>query len=172
MIQDGSAGRSWTHLFHRHAKSIAMYGSASSEKDPKTSRTTFPQRNTRAIMRPIGEGRGFPGDSVVKNPPAHAGDWVQSLYQEDPLEEEMATHSSILAWRIPCTEEPGGLWSMGLQRVGHDWAAKQQHNKERQRCSIIKNPASDTMTQGQEESHHIGPLCAPHRHSWDLEKWA
>ena len=71
-------------------------------------------------MRPIGEGRGFPGDSMVQNPPAHAGDWVQSLYQEDPLEEEMATHSSILAWRIPCTKEPGGLWSMGLQRVGHD----------------------------------------------------
>ena len=39
---------------------------------------------------------------------------------EDALEKEMATHSSILAWRIPCTEEPGGLWCMGLQRVGHD----------------------------------------------------
>ena len=45
---------------------------------------------------------------------------VQSLGQEGPLEEEMATHSSILAWRIPRTEEPGGLQSMGLQRVGHD----------------------------------------------------
>ena len=44
----------------------------------------------------------------------------QSLGQEDPLEEEMATHSSILAWKIPWTEEPGGLQSMGLQRVGHD----------------------------------------------------
>ena len=47
---------------------------------------------------------------------------VQSLGQEDPLEEEMATHSSILAWRIPWTEEPGGLQSMGSQRVRHDWA--------------------------------------------------
>ena len=47
--------------------------------------------------------------------------WVQSLGQEDPLEKEMATHSSILAWRIPWTEEPGGLQSMGSQRVGHDW---------------------------------------------------
>ena len=47
---------------------------------------------------------------------------VLSLSQEDPLEEEMATHSSILAWRIPGTEEPGGLQSMGLQRVGHDGA--------------------------------------------------
>ena len=44
----------------------------------------------------------------------------QSLGWEDPLEEEMATHSSILAWKIPCTEEPGGLQSMGWQRVGHD----------------------------------------------------
>ena len=45
---------------------------------------------------------------------------VQSLGQEDPLEKEMATHSSILAWRIPWTGEPGGLQSVGLQRVGHD----------------------------------------------------
>ena len=45
---------------------------------------------------------------------------VRSLGQEDPLEEEMATHSSILAWRIPWTEEPGGLQSTELQRVGHD----------------------------------------------------
>ena len=45
---------------------------------------------------------------------------VQSLDQEDPLEKEIATHSSILTWRIPWTEEPGGLQSTGLQRVGHD----------------------------------------------------
>ena len=45
---------------------------------------------------------------------------VQSLGQEDPLEKRMATHSSILAWRIPWTEAPGGLQSMGLQRVGHN----------------------------------------------------
>ena len=61
----------------------------------------------------------FSGDSVVKNPSAKQ-DLVQSLGWEDPLEEEMATHSSILAWRIPWTEEPGGLQSMGLQRVGHN----------------------------------------------------
>ena len=46
--------------------------------------------------------------------------WVQSLGQQDPLEEGMATHSSILAWRIPGTGEPGGLLSMGSHRVGHD----------------------------------------------------
>ena len=48
--------------------------------------------------------------------------WVWSLGGEDPLEEEMATHSSILAWKIPRTEEPGGLQSMGSQRAGHNWA--------------------------------------------------
>ena len=47
---------------------------------------------------------------------------VRSLGQEDPLEKEMATHSSILSWKIPWTEEPGGLQSMGLERIGHDWA--------------------------------------------------
>ena len=57
---------------------------------------------------------------IVKNPPAMREIWVQSLGWEDPLEEGMATHSSILAWRIPWTEEPGGLQSMGLQRVRHD----------------------------------------------------
>ena len=50
--------------------------------------------------------------------------WVQSLGREDPLEKEMATHSSILAWRIPWTEEPGGLQSMGSQSVGYDWATE------------------------------------------------
>ena len=48
--------------------------------------------------------------------------WVQSLAQEDPLEEDMATHSRILAWEIPWTEEPGRLWSIGSQRVGHNWS--------------------------------------------------
>ena len=58
---------------------------------------------------------------MVKNPPANAGGIRDpSLGQEDPLEEGMATHSSILAWRIPWTEKAGGLQSMGLQRVGHD----------------------------------------------------
>ena len=58
---------------------------------------------------------------LVKNLPVMQETWVQSLGQEDPLENIMAAHSSILAWRIPWTEEPGRLQSMGLQRVGHDW---------------------------------------------------
>ena len=58
---------------------------------------------------------------AVKNPPAIQETWVQSLGWEDDLEKGMATHSSIQAWRIPWTGEPGGLQPMGLQRVGHDW---------------------------------------------------
>ena len=56
----------------------------------------------------------------VKNLPAMRETWVQFLGREDLLEEGMATHSSVLAWRIPWTEEPGGLQSVGSQRVGHD----------------------------------------------------
>ena len=58
---------------------------------------------------------GFPGGSVEKNSSAKQKNQVQFLDQEDPLKKEMAIHSSILAWRIPWTEEPGGLQSMGLE---------------------------------------------------------
>ena len=54
---------------------------------------------------------------MVKNPPAMQETWVLSLGQEDPPEKGMATHSSILAWRIPWTEEPGGLWSTGPKKL-------------------------------------------------------
>ena len=57
---------------------------------------------------------------MVKHLPTMWDTWVQFLGQEDPLEKEMATHSSTLAWKIPWTEEPGRLQSMGLQRVRHD----------------------------------------------------
>ena len=68
---------------------------------------------------------GFPIGSVVRNPttrqdPQETGFW--SLGLDDPLEESMTTHSSILPWRIPQTEESGGLLSMKLQRVGHNWS--------------------------------------------------
>ena len=63
---------------------------------------------------------------MVKHPPTIQESWVWSLSQEDPLEKEMATHCSILAWRIPWTEEPGRLQSTGSQRVGHNWATNTQ----------------------------------------------
>ena len=71
---------------------------------------------------------GFPGDSVVKNSFASANE-VPSLGQEDPLEKEMVTHSSILVWKIPPTEEPDQLQSMGSQRVRPNLAPKQQQEK-------------------------------------------
>ena len=64
---------------------------------------------------------------LVKNPSVSAGDigmGVWSLRSEDPLEKEMATHSSVLAWKIPWTEEPDWLQFMGSQRVGHNWGAE------------------------------------------------
>ena len=79
-----------------------------------------------------GEGIGYPlwhswaflVAQTVKNLATTRETWVRSLGWEDPLEEGMATHSSIITWRIPWTEEPGGLQPMGLHRVGHDWATK------------------------------------------------
>ena len=65
-------------------------------------------------------GLGFPGGSAVNNLPTRQEMWVQSLCQEDPLKKEMATHSSILAWKISWTEETSGLQSIGLQRIGHN----------------------------------------------------
>ena len=62
----------------------------------------------------------FPGGSEIKASACNAGDLGLTPGQEDPLEKEMATHSSILAWKIPWTEESGGLQSTGSQRVGHD----------------------------------------------------
>ena len=78
--------------------------------------------------RSTGEGIGYPLQhswasfvaELVKDLPAMQETWVQSLGWEDPLEKGKATHSSILAWRITWTEEPGRLQSMGLQRVGHN----------------------------------------------------
>ena len=61
--------------------------------------------------------QGFPVDLVVKNLPAKQKTWVQSLGWEDPLEKEMATHSSILAWKILCIDESGGLQSMASQKT-------------------------------------------------------
>jgi len=79
--------------------------------------------NTRGFFIPttaFNTGGGFPLAQMVKNPPAMWETWVQPLGWEDPLEKGAATHSSILAWRIPWTKEPGRLQTTGLQRVRHD----------------------------------------------------
>ena len=81
-----------------------------------------PSKSNSHNTHPVKHKLGFPGGSVVKNLLAiqkPQETWVQFLDQKDTLEKEMATHSSIPAWRIPWTEEPGGLQSMGSQRVGH-----------------------------------------------------
>ena len=72
------------------------------------------------IYKYLFKSPGFPGGSAIKNSPPLQETQVGSLGQEDPLEKKMATHFSILAWKIPWMEEPGGLQFMGLHRVGHD----------------------------------------------------
>ena len=85
---------------------------------------TFPLENTWQHLKVI---FGLPLVALLlKSPPAIQEARVQPLGQEGSLEKEMATHSSILAWKIPWTEEPGRLQSMGSQRVGHDLATKPQ----------------------------------------------
>ena len=66
---------------------------------------------------------------TVKRLPTMQETWVRSLGREDPLEKEMAPHSSTLAWKIPWTQEPGRLQSMGLRRVGHNLVTEQQRFK-------------------------------------------
>ena len=75
----------------------------------------------------------------LKRLPATQETWVRSLGWEDPLEKEMATHSSILAWRIPCTEEPGGLESTGSQTVGHTWVISLSLSHHLNQNYVLKN---------------------------------
>ena len=79
---------------------------------------------------------GFPGVSDNKESACKRDTWVWFLGLEDPLKKGMATHSTILAWRIPWTEEPGRLQSMALQRVGHDWSVN-SHTHRRSLCTIF-----------------------------------
>ena len=80
--------------------------------------------------------------------------WVQSLGQEDPLEKEMATHSSVLAWEISRTEKPGRLQSMGSQRVGHDLATEQQQ-------PIIKRKLEESSLQRKGAREVLGTEAGP-----------
>ena len=106
--------------------------------------------------RSPGEGTGYPLQyfwaslmaQTIKIPPEILETWVQSLGWEDPLDKGMATHSSILAWRIPRTEEPDRLQSIGSQRVGHDGAT---HTSLFQR-SIKREWISETLQMHQLET--------------------
>ena len=82
---------------------------------------------------------------MVKNLPAMQETWVQSPGREDPLEKEMATHSSILAWRIPWTEEPGGLQSMGSQELDMTGRLNSNNNKKGDKV-ILRNYMENTMS--------------------------
>ena len=95
------------------------YASDSIPKTKDTGRNRKRSLHSKSLLGFKGN-EGFPGDSDVKNLSAMQQTWFHPLGQEDHLEKGMATHSSILAWRIPWAEEPGGLQSMGLQRVRHD----------------------------------------------------
>ena len=81
---------------------------------------------------------------IVKNLPAMQEIWVRSLTWEDPLEKGMATHSSVLAWRIPQTEQPGGLQSLGSQRVRHN---------------CVTHTHRHTHTHTHTQVFHGGPVC-------------
>ena len=107
-------------------KPLESYGSLS-HKLPLTSHSRDVGR-TRLNSESHDNSLGLTicGYRQVKNLPAVWESWVQSLGQKDPLKKGTATHSSILAWRIPWTEEPGGLQSIKSQRVGHDWVTQQQ----------------------------------------------
>ena len=103
-------------------------GFPGSSSDKETAYNAGDPSSIPGSGRSPGEGIGYPLQyswvslmaHTVKNLPAMQKTWVRSLGWEDPLEEGMATHSSILAWRIPWTKEPGRLQYVGSQRVGHD----------------------------------------------------
>ena len=97
-------------------------------KDTHAIQETPGQASIPGLGRSSGEGIGYPllyswaslVAQLIKNPSAMQETWVRSLGWDDPLEKEMATHSSILIWKIPWVEEPGGLQSLGSQRVEYD----------------------------------------------------
>ena len=130
-MQDSIVSRtvSWTNLVNLLCLSVLSLanGSCTSEGSPGKQNQYFTHTHTHTLLTHT-HTHTHPSQVVllVKNPPANAGErWemqVPSLGQKDTLQEEVATHSSILAWRTPWTKEPGRLQSIGSQRVGHDWS--------------------------------------------------
>ena len=105
---------------------------------------------------------------TVKNPPAMQETQVRSLAWKDPLEKGMATHSSILAWRIPWTEEPGGLQSMGSRRVGHNWVTNTHIHK---KMSYLKKKKQTHFTSEIPRALSISKLKSPFLPPTPQQEW-
>ena len=99
----------------------------------------------------------------VKNPPAMQDTWVWFLGWEDPLEKGVATHSGVLAWRIPWTEEPGRLQSMESQRNGHNWVTSVQFSSVAQSCPTLCDPM-DCSTPGFPVHYQLLEFTQTHVH--------
>ena len=118
-----------------------------------------------------GEGMDYPLQyswaslvaQMVKNLPAMQETWVQALGGEDPLEKEMAIHSSLLAWEIPWTEEPGGLQSIGWQRICHYWWTKHRHMHEYQEVRIMGVTLDSVLHYGEAKAIPGMERC---QHDW------
>ena len=116
---------------------------------------------------------------MVKHLPTTQETQVRSLGQEDPLEKEMATHFSILAWKIPWMEEPGSLQSMGSQRTGHDWATslaswKKSYDRPRQHIKKQRHYFADQDLFSQSydfSSSHVWMWELDHKQSWAPKNW-
>ena len=136
-ITDSMHGFGWTLGVGDGQGGLLCCGSWSHKESDMTERLNWRhmiQRIYKLLTKPNLDIGAFPMAQQVKNPPAMQEAQeiqVRSLDQEDPLEKEMATHSSILAWEIPWTEKRGRLWFMGSQRVGYDWASEHTHTQSR-----------------------------------------
>ena len=116
-----SALRGWdTRPWQAHTVAAGSFGGPGKKKKKITGNSLHSHHVERINKMQVYSQGGLPGDSVVENLPAVQETRERSLGGEGPLEEGMATHSSTLAWRTPCTEAPKGLLSKGLQTVRHD----------------------------------------------------
>ena len=118
---------------------------------------------------------GFPGGTSGKEPVASAGDirdWIALLGGEDPLEESMATHSSITAWRIPRIEEPGGLQPMGSGRVTHNWSDSVHTRTSARRPNSRKRRGSKEPPDEGKRRESKSWLKTQHSKNWDHGIWS
>ena len=123
----------FTFHFHALEKEMATHSSVLAWRIPGTGEPGgLPSMGSHRVghdWSDLAAAAAAASGSVVKNLPLMQEMWVWSPGWEDPLQEEMATHSSILAWKIPWTEEPGGLQSIGSQRVRYKWVAEHVHTQ-------------------------------------------